>query len=45
MVCPGMSYSQENACHRSLNNQYRENISEVLDHWRQCRIWCKCICL
>ena len=40
-----MSCSQYNACHMSLKCQYLENICQVLDHWRQWRIWCKCICL
>jgi len=45
MVSPGTSCSQDNACHMSLKSQCHENVSQVLDHLRQCRIWCKCICL
>jgi len=45
MVGPETSCSQYNACHMSLKYQYHENICQIPDHWRQCRIWCKCICL
>jgi len=32
MVSLGISYNQDNACHKSLKYRYHENIYQVLDH-------------